>query len=156
MKFRFVDRITAVEAGRHITGVKAVSLEEYFLQRGLGFRKHFPATLMLETLLQLGNYLIYETFHTKLALLTLFRRVTIGRLLTPGEVMTARVDLISVIGDNVKLSGTGYVGPEVVIRGEGCVGALIDLERLADPGKFQRMYRELCRGSVFPDKNGNG
>ena len=143
MKFRFVDKITDYEENKLITGVKVVSLEEYFLLTRFGSRKQFPPTLMMESIFQLANFLIYKSFHNRLALLTMFNRIEIKKLLGPGDKMVMHVRLDSNIGDSVKLSGTGFVDGREVIIGEGCIGVLVDLSTLYDPDDYSRLFNTL-------------
>src|ERR1017187_924527 len=58
MKFRFVDKIVAWSPYQRISGVKAVSFEEYCLKEAFGDEPRLPETLLLESFLQLGNWLI--------------------------------------------------------------------------------------------------
>ena len=61
MKFRLVDRILDWEPRRVIRGVKAVSFEEYELKRAWGDEPCLPESLVLESLLQLGNWLVIRS-----------------------------------------------------------------------------------------------
>ena len=58
MKFRFVDKILAWTPHQHIVGIKAVSFEEYCLKEPFGDEARLPETLLLESFLQLGNWLL--------------------------------------------------------------------------------------------------
>ncbi len=53
-----MDKITSWSPHEQITGVKAVSFEEYCLKERLGDEARLPETLLLESFLQLGNWLI--------------------------------------------------------------------------------------------------
>ncbi len=148
MKFRFVDKITSIKKNKTIEGLKTASFEEISLMRKIGIKKSFPPTLMAEAVFQLGNFLIYKSFKNKLAYLIMFNRIRIHKSLRPGDVMTMRVDLASVIDDCVKLDGVGCVGDKIVIEGDGCIGKLIDIERLWDPAKFEILFRNLYQGGI--------
>ena len=76
-----------------------------------GSRKQFPPTLMAESLFQLANFLIYKTFRTKLAILTRFDRIEIKGVLGPGDILTMRVRLHSVIGESVTASTIASITP---------------------------------------------
>ena len=58
MKFRLVDKITSWAPWQHIRGVKAVSFEEYSLKESFGETPRLPEMLLLESFLQLGNWLV--------------------------------------------------------------------------------------------------
>ncbi|PKK91869.1 MAG: hypothetical protein CVV64_00120 [Candidatus Wallbacteria bacterium HGW-Wallbacteria-1] len=153
MKFRLVDKITSCVAESHITGVKALSLEEYFLMRPLGVRNEFPPTLMAESLFQLGNYLIYSTWNDKLGNLVMFNSIEIIEPLVAGKIMEMRVDLISRIDDTVKLNGTGWIDGRTAIRGMGCVATLLDIEQLVNPEKFDFQFRGLCESHFYGESH---
>lgn len=148
MKFRLVDKITGCVPGEHITGIKALSLEEYFLLRPHGLKSEFPATLMAESLFQLGNFLINATWNDKLGNLVMFKSIEIHEPLRAGGVLDMRVEISSTIDDTVKLEGTGWIDGRVAIRGNGCVAKLVDLSRLVDPVAFRLQFDGL-RESPF-------
>ena len=148
MKFRFVDKIIDYEENKNIKGLKVVSLEEYLLLNRFGSRKQFPPLLIVESFFQLANFLIYKSFHDRLALLTMFNRIEIKRVLGPGDKMIMHVRLDSIIGDNIKLSGTGFVDDKEVIIGEGCVGVLVDLSTLYDPNDYCRLFNNLYENNL--------
>ncbi len=143
MKFRFVDQILSYQVHHFIVGTKAVSLEEYFLSRPLGFKDYFPPTLMIESLFQLGNFLIFKSFQNKLAYITMFNRIDIQRPLTKGEVMQMRVELTGHIEDTVKLNGRCHVDDETVLKGSGCIAKLVNVEQLVNPDKYTILFESL-------------
>lgn len=143
MKFRFVDKITALSEGQYICGIKAVSLEESFLARPLGMKSDLPPSLMAEALFQLGNFLIYSTFKTRIGVLAMFGRIEIPGTLKMGEIMSMRVEIIGIIDDSVRLSGCGYVDDRLVIRSENCIARLTEIDRLYNPAKFELLFRRL-------------
>jgi len=143
MKFRFVDKIIRYKEADYIEGLKVVSLEEYFLLNKLGCRNYFPQTLMAECLFQLANFLIFKTFKSKLAILTMFERIEFKRALGPGDIMRMRVQLDSTIEENIMLSGVGHVDGEEVIVGSGCLGVLINIEKLYDPDHYNQIFNNL-------------
>ena len=57
MKLRCVDRILGWEPWRTISGVKAVSFEEYCLPARLGLPEHLPSSLALESVFELARWL---------------------------------------------------------------------------------------------------
>lgn len=58
MKWRFVDRVTLFDPWHEIAGIKAVSLEEYYLLEPLGRRGVLPEVLVLECCVQLTAWLV--------------------------------------------------------------------------------------------------
>ena len=58
MKLRLVDKIFAWSPYQSISGLKAVSFEEYCLKEAFGDEARLPESLLLESFLQLGNWLL--------------------------------------------------------------------------------------------------
>lgn len=142
MKFRFVDQITELKPNQYITGVKTVSLEEYFLQRPLGVKDAYPATLMVESLFQLANFLMFKSFG-KLAMVSMVKHIEIHDLLTSGQAMTMKVEIQSRIDDHVLLNGNGFLDEKKILSGKGCTGTLIDAAKLVNPEKFEMLLNRL-------------
>lgn len=57
MRWRFTDRVLSFRPWEAISGVKAVSLEEYHLLKPLGRDGSFPESLVLEACVELGRWL---------------------------------------------------------------------------------------------------
>ncbi len=67
MRWRFVDRIEAFEPWRTIRGRKAISLEEYSLLAPWGRDGEFPESLVLESCVELGRWLVAASSSFELA-----------------------------------------------------------------------------------------
>lgn len=61
MRWRFVDRMHAYKEWERLEGVKAISLEEYCLLERQGREGAFPESLILESCIQLGRWLIIRS-----------------------------------------------------------------------------------------------
>ena len=121
MKHRMVDRIIAFEPWRVIRGIKAVSFEEYCIKAPLGEREQLPLTLGLESLLQLGGWLvILSSDFTQIGLLDQAQRAAFHAPLRPGERMTIEVSVSERCEVGVVLSGEGRVGNRVIVSAEDC------------------------------------
>ncbi len=85
MKLRMLDRITFWEPWRRIRGVKSVSFEEYRLKSRLGETPQLPQSLVLQSLLELGNWLVMKS--SDFALMTQaveFEEACFRRVVRPG------------------------------------------------------------------------
>lgn len=86
MKFRLVDKITSWKANERITGIKAVSFEEYSLKEAFGAEAHLPEMLLLESFLQLGNWLILlSTDFRQMGMVTRITEARFHERLRPGR-----------------------------------------------------------------------
>jgi len=146
MRFRFVDRITAYRPREFIAGLKTVSFEEYQLRTPFGLPPALPESLLLESLFQLGNWLIIlSTDFRAMGVPVRVDRVEFLRPLLPGEVLRIRVNAVSFRDDGVLFDGSCSVGDELAVRGTGCVAAQAPLAEYDDPDDL----RVLC-GEIFP------
>ena len=94
MKFRMVDRILAYEWYRSIRGIKAVSFEEYRLRPAIDVQPQLPESLLLQSLIELGNWLlILSSDFTRSSQLASLDRVELHGALRPGEQLLIDVTL---------------------------------------------------------------
>ncbi len=146
MKFEFVDRIYNFEKYKSITGSKLISLEEYFLQRPLGFKKDFPSLLMIESLFQLGNWLIFiSSEFTKIGFITMFFKMEILRCPSAGDKLLMNVNIESINQDKLIMSGTASIDNEIIFKGTRCFAHLVNLEDYYKPEDLQVRFSEIYR-----------
>ena len=145
MKFRFVDKITSWSPYRQITGVKAVSFEEYCLKEAFGNEPGLPETLLLESFLQLGNWLILlSSDFQQMAMVIRISEVRFHDRLRPGEQLRMQVTLARHRDDGFELAGEGHVGGRAVITGLGCLATPIPAAELVNPDDLRVLFSEIC------------
>ena len=96
MRFLFYDKITRIEKGKSITGVKSFALSEEFL-RG-HFRKIalVPGVILIEAMAQLLGWLIIYSHDFKLsAIMSLIENVNISSNLRPGFKADIHAEIVS-------------------------------------------------------------
>lgn len=146
MRFRLVDRITAWRSGQFIAGLKMVSFEEYTLREPFGMPPYLPETLLLECLLQLGNWLIILTSNFKqMGMLARFDRAEFIRPLRPGEMLAMCINVVRFREDGVLFDGCGSVDGRLAVRGTGCLAALVPLEEYEAPCDLRVLSDEITR-----------
>jgi 3-hydroxyacyl-[acyl-carrier-protein] dehydratase len=96
MRFLFYDRVTRLEKGKRILGVKSISSSEAF------FEKHFtnvalvPGTLLIEAMAQLLGWLIaYSHDFQRVAIMSLIGGVRIPSRLKPGITLDIEGTLVT-------------------------------------------------------------
>ena len=144
MKFRFVDKIVAWSPYQSISGVKAVSFEEYCLKESFGDEPRLPETLLLESFLQLGNWLILLSSDFKEASMVVrISEVRFDGFLLPGQNLRMEVTLARRREDGFEMSGEGRVDGRSVITGLGCLAAPVPAVDYSDPGDLRVLFSEI-------------
>ena len=146
MRFRMIDRIRAYEAHRSISGAKVVSFEEYSLRTALGAEASLPETLLLESLFQLGNWLIVlSSDFTQMGLVIRTGRVEFLEPVGPGQRVDSTVIVKHYRDDGICFDGEARVGDRVVVRGESCLAAPALLADYCDPDDLRVLFSEIYR-----------
>ena len=146
MKFRMVDRIVDWQPRRRITGVKAVSFEEYSLRSPWGGPPALPESLVMECLFQLGNWLIIlSSGFAQMGLLVRSEEVRFDDRLRPGESLRMEVDVVSYHADGMLFNGRGLVGNRLISAGRGCLATLVPLEDYQNPDDLRVLFSEIYR-----------
>ncbi len=144
MKFRLVDRIVSWERWQTIRGIKTVSFEEYSLKDTFGEPARLPETLLLESFLQLGNWLIVlSSEFQRMGLVVRISQVRFHRHLLPGQRLELEVNLVRRHQDGFELAGEGRVEGRRVISGSGCVAATAPLAEYRDPDDLRMLFSEI-------------
>ncbi|MHC4118114.1 MAG: hotdog family protein [Planctomycetota bacterium] len=153
MKFRMVDRIVEFAPRSSICGVKTVSFEEYQLKSAFAGRPCLPESLIMESLFQLGNWLIILTSDfSQMGLVIRTNEIQFQRPLAPGQNMFMQVHVRSYRDDGILFDGQALVDQRVIVRGNGCLASPVDLAEYYDPENLKVLFSEIYR----PDSNRGG
>ncbi len=152
MKFRLVDRILSWTPHQRITGLKAVSFEEYCLKEPFGDEGRLPETLLLESLLQLGNWLILlSTDFKQMAMVVKLSRVNFDNALSLGQQVHMEVRLRQGREEGFMLSGEGRVQDRTVITGVDCLAVPVAAEEYVNPDDLRVLFSEISQPIETPD-----
>jgi 3-hydroxyacyl-[acyl-carrier-protein] dehydratase len=144
MRFRFVDRIVVWQPHERITGLKAVSFEEYSLKNAFGDEPRLPEMLLLESLLQLGNWLILlSTDFQQMGSVIRLHEVRFHGALRPGCVLHMEVTMLRHHADGFELCGEGRVDGQLVISGLGCLAAPLPAADYFNPDDLRVLFSEI-------------
>jgi len=144
MKFRFVDKITSWSPYERITGVKAVSFEEYCLKERFGDEARLPETLLLESFLQLGNWLILlSSDFNQLGVVVRISEVRFHAYLLPGQQLQMEVTVVRRHDDGFELAGEGRVNGRTIISGLGCLAAPAPAAEYVNPDDLRVLFSEI-------------
>ncbi|MCX6903693.1 MAG: hypothetical protein NTW03_09495 [Verrucomicrobia bacterium] len=146
MKFRLVDRILAWSPYERIVGVKAVSFEEYSLKEAFGEEARLPETLLLESFLQLGNWLILlSSGYRQMGMVVRISEARFCDALRPGQHVQMEITLVRRSQDGFELSGEGRVNGRAVITGIGCLAAPVPAAEYVNPDNLRVLFSEIYR-----------
>ena len=103
MRFYLLDKITNIEIGKTIEGVKCWSLSNEIFNEHFPGRPIVPGTLLIESMAQLISYLISETYkinyiNTKevFVLLALVHKAKFRSFVAPGDKCILKAELINI------------------------------------------------------------
>jgi 3-hydroxymyristoyl/3-hydroxydecanoyl-(acyl carrier protein) dehydratase len=144
MKFRFVDKIISWKSHERITGIKAVSFEEYSLKDALGDEPRLPEMLLLESFLQLGNWLILlSSDFQQMGMVIRINEVRFHDYLRPGRQARLEVTLVRQREDGFELAGDGWVEGRPIISGLGCLAMPVPATEYVNPDDLRVLYSEI-------------
>jgi 3-hydroxyacyl-[acyl-carrier-protein] dehydratase len=96
MRFLFYDRVTELEKGNFIVGVKAFALSEEFHGRHFGKQPRVPGVILIEAIAQLLGWLISYSYDFKvLGIMSLLEGVEVATELRPGVEAKIRGEITS-------------------------------------------------------------
>jgi 3-hydroxyacyl-[acyl-carrier-protein] dehydratase len=118
--FLLVDRITSLEKGKRIVGLKNVSINEPFFQGHFPGRPIMPGVLIAEAMAQVGAVMVMNSKKDQkiVPYLAAINNLRWKKPVVPGDTLVIRVDMIGGRGHIGKVSGKATVGDKVVATGE--------------------------------------
>ncbi len=119
--FLLVDRITAIEPGVRVTGIKNVTINEPFFQGHFPGHPIMPAVLITEAMAQVGGVLLLTAFDDPRGKLVYFSGIDKARFrhpVVPGDQIRFELELTKLRGPICKMRGTAWVGDKVVAEAD--------------------------------------
>jgi 3-hydroxymyristoyl/3-hydroxydecanoyl-(acyl carrier protein) dehydratase len=144
MKHRLVDRILAWQPKTSIRGIKTVSLEEYSLKEAFGGPPRLPESLVLESIVQLGRWLlVLSSDFARTGVLAGADRVCFEAFVQPGEHMVIDVTVREYNQDCMAFDATGRTSRRACVAATGCILAPLPLCTCCDPADLRTLYGEI-------------
>ena len=119
--FLLVDRITGLEEGAWIEGIKNVTINEPFFQGHFPGHPIMPAVLILEAMAQVGGLLLLNSVDDPNDKLMYFMGIDgakFRRPVTPGDQLRFRLTLLKLRQGTSKMRGEAYVENQLVAEAE--------------------------------------
>ncbi len=126
--FLLVDRITALEEGRFIEGIKNVTINEPFFQGHFPGHPIMPAVLILEAMAQVGGLLLLHSVddpNDKLMYFMSIDGAKFRRPVTPGDQLHLKLTLLKLKNRISKMRGEAYVDGQLAAEAE-LVATVVD------------------------------
>ncbi|MFC2948872.1 3-hydroxyacyl-ACP dehydratase FabZ [Virgibacillus sediminis] len=118
--FLLVDKVTEMEEGKRVVGLKNVSVNEPFFQGHFPDYAVMPGVLIIEALAQVGaiGVLGMEANKGKLGFLAGVDKCRFKRQVRPGDQLQLEVDIVRIKGPIGKGKGIAKVNGEVACEAE--------------------------------------
>jgi len=112
--FLFVDRIISLEEGKHITGIKNVTINDYFFKGHFPGRPVMPGVLIIEAMAQVGGVMMLSPQENrgKLAYFLAADNIKFRKTVVPGDQL-----VLDVYAGKIK-SKTGQVHAKALVDGK--------------------------------------
>jgi beta-hydroxyacyl-ACP dehydratase FabZ len=118
--FLFVDRITRLEHGKHATGIKNVTINDYFFKGHFPGRPVMPGVIIIEAMAQVGGVMMLapEENRGKLAFFMAIDNVKFRKPVIPGDQLVLEVDAVKVKSKTGQVRGRALVEGKVVAEAD--------------------------------------
>lgn len=146
MKFRMVDRITEFKAQQRICGIKTVSFEEYQLKSAFGGQPQLPESLIMESMFQLGNWLIVlSSEFSQMGLIIRFEEIKFAEIVRPGSHLEMEANVRSYRQDGIVFDGQAVADGTIIAIGRGCLALPVPLSDYVNPEDVKMLFSEIYK-----------
>ena len=118
--FLFVDRVIILEKGKRATGIKNVTINDYFFRGHFPGRPVMPGVIIVEAMAQVGGVMMLaaEENKGKLAFFLSINNVKFRKPVVPGDQLVLEVEAIKVKSKTGQVRGRALVDGKVVAEAD--------------------------------------
>jgi 3-hydroxymyristoyl/3-hydroxydecanoyl-(acyl carrier protein) dehydratase len=123
MRYFLLDKITVFESGKRACGIKCVTLTDDIMQDHFPDHPVLPGALLLESMSQLGGFLVELSFHTgpgapRRAVLAQIKEAKFHQVCKPGDRIELEALMESQLEGAARVTATASVEGQKVARAE--------------------------------------
>ena len=115
--FRMIDRVMELEPGRRAVAVKAVSLEDFFLEGHFPHDPCMPEALIVEALAQAGGIAMLSAKEEGIGFLVKVEEMQFHKTVRPGAQLTLSAEVEFSFGEMAKVRVKAEAEGETVAQG---------------------------------------
>ncbi|TBR16200.1 3-hydroxyacyl-ACP dehydratase FabZ, partial [bacterium] len=118
--FLFVDRIISLEPGKRITGIKNVTINDYFFRGHFPGKPVMPGVIIIEAMAQVGGVMMLslEENKGKIAYFMSINNAKFRKTVVPGDQLVFKVEAVKVKSKTGQVRGEAYVGDKIVAEAD--------------------------------------
>ena len=120
--FVMVDKITSMNLGKDIVGVKNVTINEPFFQGHFPEQPVMPGVLILEGMAQVGGIMAFyshpENIGSKLLFFAGIDKARFRKVVVPGDQVVMKLELLKKKRNIMVMAGKAYVDDKLVAEAE--------------------------------------
>lgn len=118
--FLFVDRVTELEPGKRIVGLKNVTINDYFFRGHFPGKPIMPGVIMIEAMAQVGGVMMLSLPENqgKIAFFMMINNVKFRKTVVPGDQLVFEVTAGKMKSKTGQVFGKAMVDGKVVVEAE--------------------------------------